>query len=288
MSLNDNAVFTAAKGYVFTAPVGTAAPTPAEIAEFEPETFGGANHELKVTGNPTGGTFTITYDTATTDAIPYNATSGVVQAALEKLAKVGPGNVVVTGETLAEGLTIAFIGDLRTSDKAPTATADFTGGSTPKVTVAKGAEGNAWDPIGHTAEEDLPEFGYEGGDKESKGTWQKKNLKEVTTEAVVDYVTMKLNQFDLKTFSYYYGKNKSSTPGVFGVESGDNASVEEAILIIIVDGDYRIGFTAAKSTIRRDESISLATDDFSQLPIRSTFVKHPGRLLFEWIVPSEV
>ena len=211
MSLNDNAVFTAAKGYVFTAPVGTAAPTPAEIAEFEPETFGGANHELKVTGKPTGGTFTITYDTATTDAIPYNATSGAVQAALEKLANVGAGNVVVTGETLAEGLTIAFIGDLRTSDKAPTATADFTGGSTPKVTVAKGAEGNAWDPIGHTAEEDLPEFGYEGGDKESKGTWQKKNLKEVTTEAVVDYVTMKLNQFDLKTFSYYYGKNKSSS-----------------------------------------------------------------------------
>ena len=288
MSLNDNAVFTAAKGYVFTAPVGTAAPTPAEIAEFEPETFGGANHELKVTGNPTGGTFTITYDTATTEALPYNATSGAVQSALEKLAKVGPGNVVVTGETLVEGLTIAFIGDLRTSDKTPTATADFTGGSTPKIVVSKGLEGNAWEPIGHTAEEDLPEFGYEGGDKESKGTWQKKNLKEVTTEAVVDYVTLKLNQFDLKTFSYYYGKNKSSTPGVFGVESGDNASVEEAILIVIVDGDYRIGFTAAKSSIRRDESISLATDDFSQLPIRSTFVKHPGRLLFEWIVPSEV
>lgn len=288
MALNDNAVFTAAKGYVFTAPVGTAAPTPAEIAEFEPETFGGASYDLKVTGKPTGGTFTISYDSATTDPIPHDATSDAVQAALEKLAKVGPGNAVVTGETLEEGLTIAFIGDLRTSDKTLSATTDFTGGNTPKVTVSKGQEGNAWEPIGHTAEEDLPEFGYEGGDKESKGTWQKKNLKEVTTEAVVDYVTLKLNQFDLKTFSYYYGKNKSSTPGIFGVESGDNPSVEEAILIIIVDGDYRIGFTAAKSSIRRDESISLATDDFSQLPIRSTFVKHPGRLLFEWIVPSEL
>ena len=82
MSLNDNAVFTAAKGYVFTAPVGTAAPTPAEIAEFEPETFGGANYDLKVTGKPTGGTFTITYDTATTEPIAYDATSGAVQSAL--------------------------------------------------------------------------------------------------------------------------------------------------------------------------------------------------------------
>lgn len=288
MSLNDNAVFTAAKGYVFTAPVGTAAPTSAEIAEFEPETFGGANFNLKVAGKPTGGTFTITYDSDTTDAIPYNATAGAVQSAVEKLGKVGPGNAVVTGETLEQGLVIAFVGALRTDKKTPTASADFTGGSTPKVTLVKGVEGNDWEPIGHTAEEDLPEFGYEGGDKESKGTWQKKNLKEVTTEAVVDYVTLKLNQFDLKTLSYYYGKNKSSAAGVFGVDSGDNPSVEESILVIIVDGDYRIGFTAAKSSIRRDESISLATDDFSQLPIRSTFVKHPGRLLFEWILPSEV
>lgn len=189
MALNDDAVFTAAKGYVYTAPVGTAAPTPAELAAFDPETFG-----------------------------------------IEALSD--------------------------------------------------------WEPIGHTASEDLPEFGFEGGDKETKGTWQKKNLREVTTDAVVDFVTLKLNQFDMKTLAYYYGKNKSETPGVFGVESGDNPSVEEAILIIIVDGEYKIGFTAAKSSIRRDESISLATDDFSQLPIRSTFVKHPGRLLFEWITPS--
>src|SRR5699024_5130459 len=160
----------------------------------------GANHELKVTGKPTGGTFTITYDTATTDPIAYNATSGAVQSALEKLAKVGPGNVVVTGETLEEGLTVAFIGDLRTSDKAPTATAEFTGGTSPKVTVSKGLEGNSWEPIGHTAEEDLPEFGYEGGDKESKGTWQKKNRKEGTTEEVGGHGTQTTRQCDRQTF----------------------------------------------------------------------------------------
>ena len=102
MALNDNAVFTAAKGFVYTAPVGSAAPTRDSLADFDPELFGNGN--------------------------------------------------------------------------------------------------SAWELIGHTAEEDLPEFGYEGGDKETKGTWQKKNLKEVTTDAVVDYVTLKLNQFDLSTF----------------------------------------------------------------------------------------
>lgn len=189
MALNDNAVFTAAKGFVYTAPVGSESPTPTSLADFDPEVFG-------------------------------------------------------------------------------------NGAST-------------WELIGHTAEEDLPEFGYEGGDKESKGTWQKKNLKEVTTEALVDYVTLKLNQFDLSTFELYYGKNKSSEPGVFAVDSGDNPAVERAILIVIQDGDYTIGFTAAKASVRRDEAISLATDDFSQLPIRATFVKHTGQPLFQWVIPSE-
>ena len=89
MALNDNAVFTAATGYVLVAPVGTAYPTAAEIEAFDPEA----------------------------------AENGLLAA---------------------------------------------------------------WEEIGHTSSEDLPEFGYDGGDTESRGTWQKKSLREVTTEAAVD------------------------------------------------------------------------------------------------------
>lgn len=53
------------------------------------------------------------------------------------------------------------------------------------------------------------------------------------------------------------------------------------------DGDFRIAFSCAKATVGRDESISLATDDFATLPLRATFVKHPGRHLFEWTLPNE-
>lgn len=45
----------------------------------------------------TAGTFTITYDAQTTAAIPYNATAAEVQAALEALSNVAPGDVYVTG-----------------------------------------------------------------------------------------------------------------------------------------------------------------------------------------------
>ena len=39
-----------------------------------------------------------------------------------------------------------------------------------------------WADIGHTSRNDLPEFGFEGGDTEIRGSWQKKKLREVTTE----------------------------------------------------------------------------------------------------------
>lgn len=44
-----------------------------------------------------GGTFTLTFDTQTTSPIAYGATAGAVQAALEALSNVAPGDIVVTG-----------------------------------------------------------------------------------------------------------------------------------------------------------------------------------------------
>ena len=189
MAINDNAVFTAATGYLWTAPVGTAAPTPAELAAIDPEDWG--------------------------------TTEGYVS-------------------------------------------------------------------IGHTSEGDLPEFGFEGGDKEVRGTWQKKNLREVSTETPVDYLLIRAQQVDAATLAMYYGANAASTPGVFGVESSDAPALERALFLLLVDGDRRIGFHAPKTSIRREESIALATDEFATLPLRSTFMKETGHRLFDWILPHEV
>lgn len=189
MSYNDNAVFTAATGYIFTGPVGNAAPLPADIAEINPEDFGSA-----------------------------------------------------------EG----------------------------------------WVTIGHTSQEELPEFGFEGGDKETRGTWQKRNLREVSTETPVDYLLMRAQQVDAATLALYYGANSSETPGVFGVADGDAPSLERSLFLLLVDGNNRIGFHAPKASIRRDESISLSTDEFATLPLRATFMKETGQNLFEWILPHEL
>lgn len=277
--LNDNAVFTAATGYVYKGPVGTPAPTRQELKNFNADTFGLPEFSVRVSGT---GKYTLSSKSKTTAQLDAKAsTAAEVQAALNKA--VTNAQFVVSGS--AGNFTVSVSANSEVD--ASFITGAGVGGSAPTVTVSRTSEGVAWDPIGHTGEDELPEFGYEGGDTESKSTWQKKALKEVTTEAPVDYVTVKALQFDPATMELYYGKNASAEEGVFGVENPGQSSVEKAILIIMVDGDFKIAFSAAKASIRRDESISLSNEDFSTLPLRATFVKHPGRHLFEWTTPAE-
>lgn len=183
MAINDDAVITASKGYIFTAPMATVAPTPTEIDTFDPAT-------------------------------------GLVD----------------------------------------------------------------WESLGNTSRDELPEFGFDGGDTEVRGTWQNEALKSIVTEAAVDYVTFTLNQFDDQAFDLYYGvTNPSTVLGEYTVTSASTSAPEYALLIIVVDGDTSIGFYARRAAIRREDAISLATDEFGGLPLRATFLKDGANELFRWL-----
>lgn len=147
------------------------------------------------------------------------------------------------------------------------------------------AQNTDWETVGYTSEEELPEFGYEGGESTPKGSWQRKNMRQITTETPVDYVTFKLHQWTKESLEMYYGPNASVKPGRFGIDRAGE-TVQKALLIVLVDGTAVVGFTSAKNSIGRDESIGLATDDFATLPVRATMEKHPGHRLFEWILPE--
>jgi len=140
-----------------------------------------------------------------------------------------------------------------------------------------------WVNAGHTSEGDLPEFGFDGGDTEVRNTWQKKKLREVQTEDPVDFLTVFLQQFDETAMELYYGPNASSTAGEFAVSAAGVQPVEKAVLVVIVDGDVRVGFHASKASVKRDDSIQLDTEDFGSLPIRCTFLSHSTNPLFKWI-----
>jgi hypothetical protein len=67
---------------------------------------------LSLAGGPTAGSFTLTFTGQTTAAIPWNATSAQVQAALSDLLAVGAGNVICSGGPLPGNVTITFAGQL--------------------------------------------------------------------------------------------------------------------------------------------------------------------------------
>lgn len=147
--------------------------------------------------------------------------------------------------------------------------------------------GVGWTDLGHTSREDLPEFGFEGGDTETRGTWRAAALREVVTEVAVDYVIVRLHQFDDEGLALYYGvENASAVEGEFAVANTSTATVERALCIVMEDGASRIGFYAPRVSVRRDDAIEMGVDEFSILPIRATFLKNEGAgdtNLFTWV-----
>ena len=99
---------------------------------------------LSVSGTPTGGTFTLTFNNQTTAAIPFNATSAQVQAALTALSSIGPGNIVCTGGPLpSASVTITFAGQLASGPQPLIAAGgnSLTSATTPQPTIVHTTSG---------------------------------------------------------------------------------------------------------------------------------------------------
>lgn len=98
---------------------------------------GSGGWTLTITGTPTGGTFTITFNGVTSAGIAYNAAAAAVQSALEAMSTIGTGNVTVTGSALpGNAQTIVFAGPLTNTPLALTTSgAGLTGGSSPASAV---------------------------------------------------------------------------------------------------------------------------------------------------------
>jgi len=112
---------------------------PAGTDEVQTITFG---------GTPTGGTFTLTFQGATTAAITWvnvNATLvAAIDAALEALVNIGTGNVTTAVGTMTAGIgtaTVTFVGArAKQPVGALTATSSLTG-TAPTIAVAETTPG---------------------------------------------------------------------------------------------------------------------------------------------------
>lgn len=113
-------------------------------------TTGGVSEQqtVTITGTPTGGTFTLTFDGATTAPIAFNATAANVVTALTALANIGTGGVTATGGALpGTPVVVTFAGPNAKQNVAQMTAnaAALTGGTTPAVTVTTNVAGSAID-----------------------------------------------------------------------------------------------------------------------------------------------
>jgi hypothetical protein len=111
--------------------------------------LGGTNEQqtVTITGTPTGGNFTLTYNGATTANIAFNAAAAAVQTALEALVNVGTGNVAVTGGPgPGTPYVVTFQNALgKQNVNQMTAAHTFTGGASPAIAVTTTTPGSAVD-----------------------------------------------------------------------------------------------------------------------------------------------
>lgn len=100
---------------------------------------------VTITGTPTGGTFTLTFNGYSTAPIPYNATAAQVQTALQALPSVGTDNVRVTGGPgPGTPFVVTFANTLGAGPQSVmTSTDAFTGGSSPASAIAHTTTGVA-------------------------------------------------------------------------------------------------------------------------------------------------
>jgi hypothetical protein len=138
--------------------------------------------------------------------------------------------------------------------------------------------------LGHTSRDDLPSFGFDGGDTEVQGTWSNATFREVVTEAPADYVTFNALQFDEQVLGLYYGvEDPSLNDGVFEVQQAPTTTVPRALLVVVVDGPRRVAFHAASTSIRREDAVELEVDAFAAFPLRATFLKMQGQPIYSWV-----
>lgn len=89
---------------------------------------------IQLLGDPTGGTFTLTFNGQTTSSIAYNASAATVESALIALSNVGPSDVAVTNGGSSSTYIVEFKGAFSAASAGPlSATSSLTGDSSPAI-----------------------------------------------------------------------------------------------------------------------------------------------------------
>jgi hypothetical protein len=153
--------------------------------------------------------------------------------------------------------------------------------------------GVGWTSVGFTSRDNLPAIGSDGGTSTVLGVWQNAALRSVDTEQAVDIVDFWLAQFSKTGLGLYYGGTGGATATTFEVSKTTGVSKTERGLLVVIEDSSNpgatplIGFHAPRTSIGRNDSVSIATDAFSELPLRASILNPVTTAYkFAWISPS--
>ncbi|MEU7200266.1 hypothetical protein [Streptomyces sp. NPDC045470] len=146
------------------------------------------------------------------------------------------------------------------------------------------APGAGWESIGHTSRDDLPEFGRDGDDPETKGSWQNAKLRQ-TAPDVTYSVTFKSIQTSAETYGLYFGAGPGAVQAdkSFRIPATPIPQVK-ALLVILVDGTHFLPLWHPRVSLLGSDAVSMAVDDFVAFPIKGTFLGSSkiGNAIGEW------
>jgi hypothetical protein len=137
---------------LLVAPITQAFPTQIESVIYTAATstsYAADVQTVSITGTPTGGTFTLSYQSVQTSAIPYNTTSSAIQAILNAVPGIAAvGGVTCTGGPLpTTPIVVTFVNQGIQPLMLAQSTL-LTGGTTPAATVAHTTSGvGQYDPL---------------------------------------------------------------------------------------------------------------------------------------------
>jgi hypothetical protein len=146
------------------------------------------------------------------------------------------------------------------------------------------APGAGWVSIGHTSLNDLPEFGRDGDDPTTIGTWQNSKLRQ-TSPNVTYTVTFQSVQSSIETYQLYFGAGPEATQsdGSFRIPSQPVPQVK-SLLFVIVDGESFVPLWHPRASLLGSDAVGMATDYFLTYPITATFLGSSliGNAIGEW------
>ncbi|NGO71448.1 hypothetical protein [Streptomyces boncukensis] len=143
------------------------------------------------------------------------------------------------------------------------------------------APAEPWADFGHTSLDDPFGITTDGGETETLGTWQNKNLRN-TTSPRVESVTFALQQWDESAYRAFWGANATTAEAagrtVVQVPSVPQ-ELEGALFVLVRDGANGMFFHFPRVSIARADDIEFDAEELAGLPVRATVLGMSGQ---EW------